>query len=859
MLGICFFAYVAGAWAAHALMPPAWAWPALCIAGLLALAALVAYTLGSAPGAEPSAMAGGAPASTRAVFAALSTEAHRRRFRRGITLMASVVALGLGMGREMNLLAEVARWHEAHAALEQSSAVELSGRLVSLPRLRANGVAEFVLGDLQLVATVSAGSKRISMPGRAVIRVRDEWADLHFPPGMPARYGELLRFSGRLELPAHATSPGAFDEFDYHYAQRVRVMGTAGNANELRREEADAPPKGVVGLLTDMGWSVHRSASRAFELGIDAPTARAAVATIVLGHSKWSSAAVRRAYRETGLIHLFALSGLHIAVLAGVMFLVARAAGLGLRGASLVCMVGLPFYLCVTGFRPSVYRATIMVVLYLAPLVFRRRAHPAHTLALAAWVVVALHPEALWHPGFHLSFAAMGGLLFLLPALCHAFIEPPAWAELRSPSRWRGWGRRLIAEPFAASMAVALALLPLLMLYYHQVPLTGNLANIVAIPMASLILVPGFLAGCLAAVSIEVAMPVAFLAGLGATALNATVTWVATWPAVSVVTGAPPTVALMAAFALAWAGWPGWLHTRRPWAASRLQTEFVARFLAAGVLLAIMARPQTGDALRVTFLDVGQGDSIVIEMPSGATVLVDGGKVSAGRSIVAPFLRHHGISHIDVMVATHHDADHIGGLAPVLEEFPVDLIIEPVALTERTTQTFAQWNHLRLRAERRIEASTGLLLRDASGAFLAFVWPPGGQFPFDSTDGNEHSAVVWAGWSPATGGTLLTGDAGFDAEAAMLAAALLPDIEVLKAGHHGSRNSGGEPMLATVQPEVVVISAGRRNNYGHPHGEAMQRYRAYSRSMRLTPDEGSIALVMTRDGTWQQPDGRELW
>jgi competence protein ComEC len=256
------------------------------------------------------------------------------------------------------------------------------------------------------------------------------------------------------------------------------------------------------------------------------------------------------------------------------------------------------------------------------------------------------------------------------------------------------------------------------------------------------------------------------------------------------------------------------------------------------------APPPNGGTLTVAFLDIGQGDSILILSPNGSTLLIDGGNSdNDGTNVIIPKLREWGRTQLDVMVATHPDADHIGGLPVVLENFPVDT----VALTGQahSTKVYERFlTDIRDKGVNAIQTRTGTTI-PFDPAVKVEVLGPDDRFVQDEGDSNNASIVIKLTYGQI--GFLFTGDAETDEEQAILSSGANVRSTVLKAGHHGSRSSTSEAWLAAVAPQIAVISAGQGNQYGHPHQEILDRLNRAGVRIYRTDQSGTITI--TTDGS----------
>src|SRR5262249_32698806 len=359
------------------------------------------------------------------------------------------------------------------------------------------------------------------------------------------------------------------------------------------------------------------------------------------------------AFRRAGVYHVLAVSGFNVAILASAVFVALTFIGVGRRITAVVAMLVVVGFAFVVGAQPSVVRATIMPVLVLLALLLDREASVLNSLALAAIVVLALRPGDLHDPGFQLSFAATAGLVL-------------------APSP-RGW----LLGAVAVSLAAQLAVLPITLSHFNQVSTLGVLANLVVVPLAGLAPVIGivgvaisFASGAAAAVAFDAVWPVLI-------ALRAVAGRVAAIPGAIVHLPAPswPAIAsYVAALGLALAWWRRRLEHPGAW---RVGGGAVAALMVAAAMEAWPIVRPGGGRLRVTVLEVGQGDAIVVELPDRRAVLIDAGpggamRLDAGERVVAPHLWNRGVMRLASVMTTHADQDHAGGVAAITRLFAID-------------------------------------------------------------------------------------------------------------------------------------------------------------------------------------------
>jgi len=403
---------------------------------------------------------------------------------------------------------------------------------------------------------------------------------------------------------------------------------------------------------------------------------------------------------------------------------------------------------------------------------------------------------------------------------------------------------RLLAPAAAATLLTA----PITAFAFGTVAPIGVLANIAAIPLAG-IAVPGLM---LALAVSWIARPLAEVfaagAGLGLALIDAVAQWAALVPGGHVVMVAGWRAAALWAAVLMLAWWL-WDSPRRPWLiAARM--AFVAAMLAWSTFLYAFSLDACR-CLTVHFLDVGQGDAAVLRTPAGRFMLIDGGprtpESDAGRRVVIPFLRRQGAARLAVMVATHGDADHLGGLPAVLDALPPELVLEPgeplgrplyLEFLAGVEGSGAAWHPARSGDRIELDGVT-LEVLSPDSAWLAL--------PLDV---NEHGVVLRVSF----GGTrlLFQADAGLPVEARL--AGRVGPVELLKVGHHGSRSATSGEWLDELRPREAVISVGARNRYGHPAPEVLERLARRGITVYRTDREGTITFTI--DSTRAQLDIR---
>ena len=653
----------------------------------------------------------------------------------------------------------------------------------------------------------------------------------------------LVRISGR-HRPPHV-----------HVGDEVLIRGRfragrpAGNPGE--RSERDAlRRRGLVGAIAtgrDGGITVLRRGAWSVRGAIGSARARAVDAivralpsphgglmlSLLLGIDAYLPAEVYQQFSRAGLLHLMVVSGAQVAIVAGALAAAVRVTRLPAWPAAAVLGAGVAVFAAMVGWAPSVGRAVIMTAIAMAGTLVGRDRDRSATLATAALVLLAIHPSVLFDIGFQLSFAATWGLLFLAPVL------------QRQCARL---GPRLSAA-LGVTLGAQAAVAPLLMAHFQTIPLAGLVANLLALPIVAVLVPAGF-----ALIPLLIAAP-----ALGGLLLNAlrpglvALLWIGarfgdlSWATLST----PPVGATMAVALYAFLG-TAFVIAAGSWRPSRAQRVGAASatILAMAVWYAtVSAAPSV---LTVTVLDVGQGDAILIQSPSGRSALIDGGGElgaqrsgwDVGRMRVVPALRRAGIRRLDVVMLSHPHEDHVGGLPAVVENFPVGLVLDPGV--PHPSPSYMRF--LRLIEASKIpyrQAREGLQVDLGAGARLAILHP---QDPPLDLDGDPvHARCVVARLTYGRTAVLLTGDAEAPLERLLIDRGAPLASQVLKVGHHGSRTSTSPEFVSRVQPNVAVMSVGADNAFGHPNQVTLDVLAASGVRVYRTDRDGAVRI--TSDGT----------
>lgn len=704
------------------------------------------------------------------------------------------------------------------------------------------------------------------------------------------RYGTRIRVRTRLDRTGNYRNPGVaslgeyLDRNDYDASGIVKSAGSITRLDDTRV----FPP-----LASLYQW--RESLQREIDARFTPETAGVLDAALLGNRYNLSQSASER-FREGGTFHVLVISGLHISFIGGLVFLViSRLTKRRLLQFVLPAVVVWSYSIAV-GAEASVLRAALMFTFAgLAPIVFRR-SNSLNALGAAALVLLVRSPKEIFDPGFQLTFLSVLAIVviawpFLLkfsaigswypsratpyPPACSrelkTFCELLFWSEqkwqqhlARSSHDYRlfkAWPaawlehyqlQRCLRYVFGAvlvSASVQLVLLPLMIVYFHRLSLASLLLNIVVSVLLAVLVAVALAALLLAQVSFVASAPLFKLADA--------ITWV-------MVHSVDPFSGLN--FRLPeYSGSAAWLYVFyylpllllvaslsdwRPLALSKQKHRVVLPTAAFQVLLTAvlivhpLSSARADGKLHIDFLDVGQGDSALVTMPDGATLLVDGGGSiidttrRIGETVVSEYLWWLGLDQIDYVLVTHADADHIDGLNDILKNFTVRNAL--IGRAPGNDPEFAKFS------ETLKDTNTHAELLHAGDVIhfgqveISVLWPPAGG----ETSTNNDSIVLRLTFGERS--ILLTGDIEKPAENALLQSSQDLHADVVKAPHHGSKTSSTEDFVRATAPQFAIISVGRHSMFGHPHKEVVERWQTHGATVLTTGECGTITI--TTDG-----------
>ncbi len=702
------------------------------------------------------------------------------------------------------------------------------------------GIQDRKSGDgltLRLADTVILGESGRRRYGDILVYI-DEGEEFHV--------GERVRVQGRLERFDRPGNPGEFDRNGYYHSMGIEGCFFGERTEHLN--EGCSPYLDGLYRLRRMGCGMVDRICTEEDRGV--------FKAMILGEKTELSEDIKNLYRDSGIAHVLAISGLHISLIGMGCYTLLRRAGMGIKGAGAVggaAVVSYGILVSGGGIAASVSRAVCMVFMKMMA-DWKGRTYDMRTAAaVAAMLLLLQSPQLLFQAGFQLSFGAVAVLGTAMPAA-------EAWMGTE-----RGWQKTLLA-----GAVIQLAGCPVTAYHYFEYPVYGILLNLAVIPLMPLVLISGILGIMLGGVDVR--------AGTAAVGAGHYVLGFYRWICGKVqglcgavrVTGRPA-VWQIGAYAAMWcvclslaALWAkksgaagiskvtgegkgagrGEAGTKGVWS----RRAFGMFFAAVSLAVLLLRFPVKG--MEVTFLDVGQGDGICIRT-GDSVILVDGGSTDRkelGAQVLEPFLKSRGISRVDWAIVSHGDQDHISGLMGLMEE-DCGIEIRSVVLPQHGQKGGDEAYRKLEQAARGHGAKVEWMKRGdmVLEGELEIRCLYAGEEGTESADRNEHSLMLHVRFGQA--GILLTGDMSAQGEKRWLKSGETPRIQVLKAAHHGSSYSTGEEFLDRLCPRWAVISCGEGNRYGHPGEDTLKRLDDRGIKWYVTMDTGAVTV---------RTDGREM-
>jgi competence protein ComEC len=682
-------------------------------------------------------------------------------------------------------------------------------------------------------------------------------------------YGDFIRFTTRLRAPRSFHNPGGFDYEKYLKYRGVIVRGfikdSSGivilreNQGNIFKTKLEQVRKKIKNFIEDNSFSPEREIIQAMILG---------------NHGEIPKELMEK-FNKTGTTHIIAISGFNIGIIAFLSFFTIRllmrtSTYLLLRFnivkvSTIFGIIPVVIYTFIAGMGISVVRASIMALTFMIAIILGKDRDLYNTLALAALIILLFSPPSLYDVSFQLSFVAVWAILFITPKFTALFPQ----GNTDELSTETVWAKKTFANIYIfvfVSLAATLGTLPFIVYYFNRVSTIVLLSNLIVVPIMGIIAIP-------VCMSIIVALPLSD--ALALVFLNiasylvrisiSIVDFFASLPGSSFFVSTPTLLEMGAYYLLLVVTvklFDIWRHkednhSKRQ---SNINQKLYRISLAALTVFFIVdtiylyARDIHNDKMKVTFIDIGQGNSTLIELPGGKKILLDGGGsyeniFDIGKYVVAPFLWHERIKNIDIVILSHPHPDHLNGLITILSNFDVkEVWTNGEEGYFETYEDFMKIIREKNITHRLISEKSGVTL--ISGTTLSVFNPLNSidvknDLPrkFDMT--NNDSLVIKLTFGKVS--FLLPGDISESSETRLVKSGRDIKSQVMLVPHHGGFTSSTMPFLDKVQPEFAIVSCGSDNYFNDPHPDVLKRFSRIGTKILRTDINGAISV--TTDGT----------
>lgn len=654
------------------------------------------------------------------------------------------------------------------------------------------------------------------------------------------RYGDRLLLEGDLRTPP--APPIGFDYRTYLARQNIHSLMHNGQATVVR--EADSA------TFWSALYALRDKAAATIAVLLPEPHA-ALLAGILLGIESGIPDEVMEQFNITGTTHVLVISGANFAVIIAILVAVGTQLG-GRRWPIGLALVGIPLYAALVGGSPPVLRAALMGAVVLFAQLTRNRTTGLNSLAVALWMITLVDPDQYYDVGYQLSALATAGLILLAPPLTTLLTDSISRFAPRLATI--GVIQALIST-LALTLAAQLMTLPLIVSTFGRLSLVALLANVLIGPVQALILGAGLLATAVAMILPPLGHLIALLPYAALSWTLAVVTTTAQFPYAALTVGpfSPNLIWLIYGSA----GLLTWLirlpQSRQPmslapsYAPTRPAMYFCILLLVIPLLGGWLWQQRPDGNLHLYVLNVGQGDALLIVTPDGKQILIDGGPDPAALLPALSQRMPPWDKTLDLVILTHPDADHLGGLPELFARYTVASVIDSGQPHEGSLYAAYQ---AALIAERQqpLAAQPSHQIALGGGATLTVLAPRGDPF----AQSNNNSVIIELRYG--TFCALLTGDIEQPAEEQLLADNALSPCPILKVAHHGSDTSTSEAVLNVVQPQYALISAGADNRFNHPSPIILERLQAHNIRIFRTDLQGTIHLFSDGQTIWAETE-----
>ncbi|MDQ0416217.1 competence protein ComEC [Croceifilum oryzae] len=713
--------------------------------------------------------------------------------------------------------------------INQGEDVHVTGTIESKP-IRDGDQLRF---DLQL-SQIQHQSKWFHTKERIRVVIKMESFE-QWKQSQQVQRGWVIQSRLHMERPVLPRNPGAFHYRDYLQQQSIFWIGKGTGLHILKQLGTESS------LMTWIDQTHQLFADQISQIYTDTEV-QGFMKGLLLGDRYDVPMEWEEQYQTLGLVHILSISGFHVSLLVGALFLLLQYVGVTREKSAWMILLFLPFYVLLTGAEPPIVRAGLVSGMMCLAIAWRKERDILSFLCLAAMIQLCLEPLLISNPGFQLSYAVTAALIVGTTPLAERF----------------PYGYKWFRYTLAGACVAQAASFPLLVYYFHESSLFSLTANVLFAPFFSVVVLPIGYGSLLVSF---------FIFSVGAWCAQG-LTWVIQlsqngieW--VQQVGGHlfsfahPNGIWLLVYLLLMVGSWWTWvsvryIYSKIPWVISGVWICWIG--------FGVWGAFWPASHHEITMIDVGQGDAFFIRTKSGKTILIDGGgrlpypqkewqkrrnPFDVGEDVVVPFLTYQGVNQIDLLVSTHGDADHLEGLGAVVRRFPVETIIRnPLPTISKLEKEWVR--EVRGRDIPIQIAPMGQVWEIESGVSITFLYPDlRDESLYEGTSNNAGLVLLF---TIDQKHILFTGDIEQHAEEKLLQSWNLPKIDIHKVAHHGSKTSSTEAFIHQIRPRYALVSVGEKNLYGHPSSEVIGRLQQAGTQIYRTDQMGAVTIRINQEG-----------
>jgi len=642
----------------------------------------------------------------------------------------------------------------------------------------------------------------------------------------PYEYGDVLKIKGKLEKPIGQKNFGEFDYELYLAREKIFTYINIWQEKDIKKIGEDDS-----NFLASFSLSARDKIKEISNQTLPPPYNYLLIG-MLLGEKGFIPPNLKEVFTDAGIMHILAVSGLHVGIIAMALLVFLSILRLPKKLKLLTLILILIIYASITGFRPSVLRATIMFILLIGGKLINRSRNINISLFFAAFVILLSNPLILYDAGFLLSFIVTFSIINLSPTLQRLFSKIAVW----------------IKNPLAISIAAWIGIFPLSAYFFTKVSIISIFSNIFIVPLTGIAVILGFATFFIGLVSIYLAGIIANINYLVLNLITLIAKLFSSLPFAFIYV-AQPSILVIILYYLTVLFIIKMFNEKILW--QKIKKKAVLIVLSITLIIIIIQVFYPTDNLKVNFINVGQGDCILIEAPNKINILIDGGGTpqsdfDVGSKIVIPYLRRKGINEIDLLIVTHPHLDHLEGLLPVLKEFKVDMVLDSGVICD--SSEYKEFISLILKKGipyHKAKAGDNFIFNNNLEIFL--LNPLYDSDFYEESDFNNASIVVKLFYKNAD--FLFTGDIEEATEKKLLVWQNILQSDILKVGHHGSATSTSIEFLDKVDPRIAVITVGK-NHFGHPSQKIIERLEDRDIRIYRTDEDGTIII---------RTNGQEYW